>query len=395
MIPLPSTIPVFLTWSIAILLAFIIGEYGFKWIKLPRISTYAIMGFILGHSQSGFLPKTHSDTVLLLINIAFGLILFEAGYRINMRWLRKNLWIGITSIAEATLTFIAVYILLLCFNMQTSTALLLSALSMATSPATVVRVLHEQGSSGQVTERVLLLSTLNCILAVFCFKVIVAFMILKTSGSIWQASYVSLFALVLSMALGGLLGIVIAALVRSTKTTTHNMVFFAISIIFLVTLTHSLNLSPIMATLTFGLVSRHRRIILNSSQRGFGTLGDLLSVLLFVFIATTLKWPHIIEGVGLGIALIVVRQLSKILGISIFAHVSGISWQKGLLVGFAMAPISAFVILLLEQTHYLGINLVDKFSCLAVAVLILEIIGPIMIQTAVKLSHEVPDTKEY
>jgi hypothetical protein len=38
---------------------------------------------------------------LLLADLAFGLILFELGYRINLRWLRTNPWIGVSSLAEA------------------------------------------------------------------------------------------------------------------------------------------------------------------------------------------------------------------------------------------------------------------------------------------------------
>ena len=45
-------------------------------------------------------------------------------------------------------------------------ALLLASLAMSTSPAAIVRVVNEQRSSGQVTERVLHLTAVNCVLAV-------------------------------------------------------------------------------------------------------------------------------------------------------------------------------------------------------------------------------------
>lgn len=391
-----SMIATDLAWPITILLAWLAGEYGHRWVGLPRISIYAIVGFVLASSQVGLLPQTSSDAMLLLANIAFGLILFECGHRINLRWLRANPWIGVTSLIEATLTFGAVYALVRWFELPSTTALLLAALSMATSPATVVRVINEQRSSGQVTERVLHLSALNCVLAVFVFKVIVGLVVFRTSGNIWQATYSSLIVLSASMVLGAFLGVAMPALLRAIRRTGQDSTLaFAIAVIFLVALTHSLKLSPVLATLTFGLVVRHRRIALSPSQRGFGALGDLMSVLLFVFIAAALEWRQVVAGIGLGFSIIAVRQIAKIAGISTFAHISGISWRKGLLIGMAMTPISAFVILVLEQTRYLGINLVDQLAPLAAAALTLEIFGPILIQRALIWAHEVHEPEEH
>ena len=46
---------------------------------------------------------------------------------------------------------------------------------------------------------------------------------------------------------------------------------------------------------------------------------------------------------------------------------------------------SAFVILLLEQTRHLGFDLVDQLAPLAAATLLLELIGPIVTQRALML----------
>ena len=175
------------------------------------------------------------------------------------------------------------------------------------------------------------------------------------------------------------------------RTSQDSTLAFAIALIFLVALTHSMKLSPILAALTFGLVTRHRHIVLNPSRRGFGALGDLLSVFLFVFIAATVEWRQVVSGIGLGIGIIAVRQVAKIVGISAFAHVSGISWRKGFLIGIAMTPISTFVILVLEQTLHLGIDLVGQLAPLAAAALTLDIVGPILTQRALVWAREVSD----
>ncbi len=390
-----GTIVTDLAWPICIFIAWFVGELTYRWTKIPHISVYAIVGFILAFSQAGLLPETQPTPILLLANIGFGLILFESGYRMNLLWLINNPWVTASSLLEASLTFGIVYLVVIVWGLPSSTALLLAALSMATSPATVVRVINEQRSSGQVTERILHLSVLNCVLAVFLFKIIIGLMVFRTSETIWEATYSSLTILLMSIALGIIFGVIMPILLKAIKNTCNdNTLAFACAIILLVALTHNLKLSPVLATLTFGVVSRHGRMVFNPSKRGFGTLGDLLSLLLFVFIAATIEWHRVITGISLGLAIIFVRQIAKITGIGVFSHISGISLKKGLLTGMAMAPISVFVILVLEQTRNVGINLVDTLAPLAMIALTLEVLGPIIVQRALLLSNEIHTGKE-
>ncbi|OJY35096.1 MAG: sodium:proton antiporter, partial [Legionella sp. 40-6] len=355
----------------------------------------AMIGFILAPTQMGLLPKSETSSILFLANIGFGLILFESGYRINLRWFFNNLWILATSFAEAALTFVFVYLVTKYFGLNQSISLLLAALSTATSPATIIRIIHEQHSSGQVTERILHLSVLNCIFAVFLFKVIIGLVIFRNSGDLWDAISHSLIVLLISTSLGILFGVVLPTLLKTFKNTcSDNTLAFSIALILLVAITHYFKLSPVLATLTFGIVSRHGRIVFNSSQRGFGTLGDLLTVLLFVFIAAQIDWHLVVNGWALGLSIILVRQLAKIGGISLLAYYSGISLKKGLLTGVAMAPISVFVILILEQIRYIGLNLVETLAPLAMVAISLEVIGPIMVQYSFYFAKETPAAKE-
>ena len=148
-----AALAVDLVWPLAVVLAGIAGELAHRWLALPRISIYAVVGFGLG--QTGLLPPGSNDSMLLLANVAFGLVLFEFGYRINLRWLRLNAWITATGVLEASCAFAAVYAVARASGMPLLTTLLLAALAMSTSPAVLMRVVNEQRSSGQVTERVL------------------------------------------------------------------------------------------------------------------------------------------------------------------------------------------------------------------------------------------------
>lgn len=378
-----------LAWPLAVALAWIVGEIGHRITSLPRISLYGIVGFALGSAQLGWLPQAASGSTMLLANIAFGLILFEFGYRVNLRWLRINPWITITGVVEAAATFALVYTCAIAFGTPVLTALLIASLAMSTSPAAIMRVVNEERSSGQLTERLVHLTAVNCVLAVFTFKVVVGFWTFQTSGSVWQAVSNSLVELAASSALGAAFGVALPALLRRMGRVTHDpTVGFAIGVILAVAIAHTFKISPVLAALTFGFVARHRRVVMNRAQRGFGALGDLLVVLLFVFVATTIEWHRVWLGFGLALALVAIRLVTKVTVVAAFAYVSGASWRKGALTGLAMTPISVFAILLLEQTRYVGVDLVDQLAPLAATTLLLELVGPVVTQRALMLAGE-------
>jgi Kef-type K+ transport system membrane component KefB len=385
-----------LAWPFAIAFAWVAGEFGHRLTGLPRISIYGLVGFALANTQTGILRTADSSSIILLANIAFGLILFEFGYRINLRWLRANPWIGATGVLESVCTFAVVYGVARWFGTSMMTAMLLASLAMSTSPAGIMRVVNEQRSSGQVTERVLHLTALNCVLAVFTFKVIVGFWVFQASGSLWQATFNSLIVLLVSAGLGAAFGVAVPAILRRLGNLAQDAtVAFAIAVILLVALTAATKLSPVLAALTFGLVARHRRVALSQTQRNFGALGDLLTVLLFMFAASTLEWQRVTTGAGLALALIAARLAAKTVGVAVLSHFSGVTWKKGALTGMALAPISVFVILLLEQTRHLGVALVDELAALAGITLLLEVLGPVLTQRALiwaKETHHITET---
>ncbi|MGQ3051738.1 MAG: cation:proton antiporter [Roseateles sp.] len=385
-----------LGWPIAVVLAWVVGELGHRWTGLPRICLYGMVGFALGPAQAGLLPADTGGTVMLLANVAFGLILFEFGYRINLNWLRNNPWLAASGLLESGLTFACVLLLAYVWGLPTLTGLLLASLAMSTSPASIMRVINEQRSSGQVTERLVHLTGLNCVLAVFTFKVIVGVWTFQSSGSLLQASLNSGVLLAASAALGALFGIGVPALLRRTGNVSRDAtVAFAIAVMLVVAVAHAFKLSPVLAALTFGLMARHRRIAFSATQRNFGTLGDVLTVVLFMFVASTLEWQRVWQGMGLALALIAVRAAAKVAGVTAFARLSGVTPRKGMLTGLAMTPISVFVILLLEQARYLGVDLVDQLAALAATTLLLELAGPVVTQRALMWARETHEPAEH
>ena len=384
-----------MAWPLVLLLAWFAGARLPEAAGVPRVSSYVAVGLVASLFDLPGLTNAVPG-LPFLANVALSLILFELGYRINLRWFRHNPWVLALGLMESVVTFLAVYLAMAWFNLPTDTRLIIAALSISASPAGIVRVANELRSAGQVTERVMHLCAINCLVSVLLLKLVVGYWHLSTSGDLVMAAFGSIHVLGTSVAVGALLGVVGPWLLRSQRIQERDVTLvFALAVVLLTTMSYGLKLSPLLAALTFGIVARERRVHLTNAQRGFGTAGDLLTVFLFVYIAALLDWTDVWGGMLLGLVLIVVRTASKV-GCSLAAaRLSGITERKGLLTGLALTPMSAFAILLLEQSRLYGFDPAQQvLAVMAGMMLVQELLGPVVTQRSLMAAHETHVTKE-
>ncbi|MDO9135443.1 MAG: cation:proton antiporter [Hydrogenophaga sp.] len=384
-----------IAWPLVLLLAWFLAEILFERWHIPRVTSYVAVGLIGGLIN---LPGLTTDVPGLpfLANVALSLVLFELGYRINLRWFRHNPWMLALGVVESFVTFGLIYWVSGWFDLPVDHRLIIAALSISASPAGVVRVANELRSAGQVTERVLHLCAINCILSVVALKLVVGYWYLSTSGDLVLAAFGSMYVVATSVAIGALLGVAVPWLLRQRSTNERGVtVVFALAVLLLTTAAYGLKLSPLLAALSFGIVARERRVHLTNAQRDFGTAGDMASVFLFVYIASLLNWADVGAGMLMGLLLIAVRTASKVGCNLVAARLSGITERKGLLTGLALTPMSAFAILLLEQTRLYGFApAVAVLSAMAGMMVVQELLGPVVTQRALMTAHETHVTKE-
>ena len=383
-----------IAWPLVLMLAWFLAELFFERWHIPRVTSYVAVGLIGGLIN---LPGLTTDVPGLpfLANVALSLVLFELGYRINLRWFRHNPWMLALGVVESFVTFGLIYWVGGYFDLPVDHRLIIAALSISASPAGVVRVANELRSAGQVTERVLHLCAINCILSVVALKLVVGYWTLSTSGDLVMAAFGSMYVVTTSVAVGALLGVAVPWLLRQRNTHERGVtVVFALAVLLLTTAAYGLKLSPLLAALSFGIVARERRVHLTNAQRDFGTAGDLLSVFLFVYIASLLNWADVGAGLLMGLLLIAVRTASKVGCNLVAARLSGITERKGVLTGLALTPMSAFAMLLLEQTRLYGFApAVAVLSAMAGMMLVQELLGPVVTQRALMTAQETHVTK--
>src|SRR5690606_28481453 len=86
---LPSWPPVpdAVLWvSLTIVVAGLLGEFVFRWFRLPRVVGYAAVGTIVSAFGLGLEGTTLRPSFRLIVDLALALLLFELGSRISLRW---------------------------------------------------------------------------------------------------------------------------------------------------------------------------------------------------------------------------------------------------------------------------------------------------------------------
>ncbi len=377
-----------IAWPLMLLAAWLAGEWLHGRWQLPRVCAYGAVGLLIG--AIGLSQGVASrETQGFMANVALSLTLFELGYRVNPRWFRHNPWVLFAGIAQSLLTFGAVFWVAGQFGVSIDQRLVLAALCVATSPAAVMRVTHELRSAGQVTERLFHLCALNCLIAVLLLKMVVGYWHLETSGDLGKAAFDSIYVIALSLVAGAVFGVVAPLLNRLATSSQATTVTFAIAVLLLSDVAQSLHLSPLLAALAFGAVARERRIMLSHAQRDFGALGDVLAVFLFVFVGSLLSWTGLLTSLLLGVAVLLARTASHTLVNLGIARVSGTTLRKGALTGLALMPMSAFAVLLLEESRLYGFDLArDSLPVIVGLLMLLEVMGPLVTQRALLLARE-------
>ena len=375
-------------WPVMLLAAWLAGEWVFSRWRVPRVCAYGAVGLALASVGASREVASH-DTLAFMANVALALTLFELGYRINPRWFRHNPWVLAAGVLQALGVFGAVFWVAGQFGVATDLRLVLAALCVASSPAAIMRVTHELHSSGQVTERLLHLCALNCLIAVLLLKLVVGYWHLETSGNLGKAAFDSVYVIVLSLVAGGAFGVLAPILNRLATGSQGTTVTFAFLVLLLTGVAQSLHLSPLLAALALGVVARERRVMLSHAQRNFGALGDVLVVFLFVFIGSLLSWGDLPAALVLGVAVLAVRTAAHMLANLAVARVSGTTFRKGALTGLALMPMSAFALLLLEESRLYGFDLArDTLPAMVGLLVLLDVIGPFVTQRALMAAGE-------
>jgi Kef-type K+ transport system membrane component KefB len=381
-----------IVWFGVLLLAGVAGgELAERVFFLPRITGYAAAGLALGPHGFGAIDMRLLQDLHVLADISVGIILFDLGQHLDLQWLRRVPRLALTALAECCFVALLVYFTLHeYFHVEPLQAATAAAIGVATSPAAVMRITADLRAQGQVTQRALLLTALNSSVAVLALTALIPWLYLEYGGSWLIILMHPLYLLGGSLVLGLVASAATLLLLRGVRGREEVQTVVLIALILLtVGAAILLKLSVLLSLLAYGALLRNLDRDRLVSAVDFGLTGQMFFVILFVLSGANLDLDAARAGMAVGVSLAAVRFAGKALGVMAFIPGSGLKPQQGLYIALALTPMSGFAVVMLQDTQTLFPEFGRAlFNVVLPAVVLMEILGPVLTQFALKRAGE-------
>lgn len=391
---LPSLPPVFshaTLFGALVVVGLLVGEALRRYAALPRITGYAVAGAALGPQGMGFLTDNMLFDLRLLIDLSVGLIVFELGFRLDYKWLRLNRWLFVTAIAESLFCFWAIFATLVYFDFRPVLAAMAAAIGTATSPAIVMLVVHDLRAQGQITERLLVFTAVNSVFAFVLLTLLLPFLHLEHAAG-WEEALLHPLYLLWGSLLAGYLACALMLRLAAWlgKSEERQFILLVAMVVVTVGAAHALKLSVSLTLITFGVLARNLDRGYAVLPVHFGHGSQLFFVILFVLVGASLEFSAFSAAAATVVAaFIIVRFLGKSLALVVFGPLSGIRAGGAGLLAVALVPLSGSAVVMVRDTTSFYPEFGKELAAVVLsAVVILELIGPLATQYALRRAGE-------
>lgn len=394
---LPFEIDAFGRVALLLIASIASAEICERWLRLPRLVGYVLAGMLLGPSVLAWVPLSVTGDLRPLVLLGLGLLLFELGSRVDLRWLRHNPMLIASSLVESGLTFAATYFFLGWFDLSTATRMTVAAIAVSTSPSVVMRIVAENNARGQMTERLMLMTALNSLYAILLLKISLAFVHLDRNAGLLQAithpAYIAFGSFLLAAVLA--YGMHLARFSRLRRESERFTLLIAVVLLGTMA-ADRFGLSVPMALLCGGMILRSLSQRLHLFPEHFGTAGALLVIVLFTLTGVALDPRQVVAGGLMSVGLLLIRGLAKYFGAYVSAGYGGLAPKKAVWLGVALLPMSSLAVLQAHEVAGLYTDFGDDILSIVLgAVLIMELLGPVATQVALRHTGEaMPNSSE-
>lgn len=376
-------------FGLILLLGLIGGEVARIFRFIPRISGYIAVGFLVGPSAFDIINPSLITDIRVFVDIALGLILFDLGRQLDFTWLRHDRSLLFMSLTEASFTFILVFGTLFLFGISPLASAMAATIAIISSPAVIILVTKDLSSEGPVTRRTLMLTSLNNLIGLTLFTLLLPLVDINTAT---QASPLVFYghklggALVLGLSIF-LICTILGAVVGKHKES--QFVLFVGMVLLTISLAKVFHLSIMLSLFIFGLAARnfdYKHILI---EVDFTWAGRLFFIIMFVATGIQLNIHGLATSALVILGFVLMRFLAKTAGIWLFAKKSRLTKQQAAAISLALTPLSGFSIgmsmTLLELNPELGSQLIMIITSAAA---ILHTFGPILTQYALLRTEE-------
>jgi Kef-type K+ transport system membrane component KefB len=356
-----------------------------KFLRVPEVTGYILVGVALGPSVLGWLTQENLLELGVLSEVALGLILFSVGSVFEFSLFRRiGRQVLLVTLTESAVAGVAVTAGAKALGQPWSIALLLGAIATATAPASTLMVVRECDSAGPLTDNLLGIIAVNNLLCISLFGLVGAGIDLATGieglsagAMVYRSAFWFLWEIVGSIALGYLVGLLLAGWSSQVMESGEMLILLAGSILLCVGAARTFSLSPLVTSLAVGatLVNLSDR-----SRRVFSALTNTdppFYAIFFVIAGAELDVSRVPAMGLLGLAYIVGRAGGKFFGAGMAAWRLGLEPRVRNFLGFALQAQAGLAVglSLTVNTRYPELAPVISTVVLA-SVAVFEVIGP-------------------
>jgi len=381
-----------------ILVLALAGGHLVKFIRIPEVVGYFVIGLLLGPSFSQILSSETVTTMEFFSEIALGLILFSIGAIFefeNLRMVGKRTLLLIFYVMAGTV--LAVSLTLFVLNGSWQVALLLGVIAVEVSPIATVLVMREANSEGRLTDAIINVLALNNVGCLILFGVATSVVKLfdSTESTPSLASVLGREFLLLgwnitgSIALGVVLGYLLAFWGKHVKAHGEILILVMGMILIAVGASRWLGLSSLIATMTLGAVLINLE---KKSSQLFEVLGKTdppLYAIFFVLAGAHLQLSSLLLIGASGVGYTLSRIAGKMAGAWYGAKKLGYPQVISNYLGLTLIAHAGVAIGLALQVRSIFPRYADVIATVILgSVLINEILGPLLTRLALSRAGE-------
>lgn len=388
--PFPEQIDSLALFSLLLIVGLLIGEWLHARFRWPKLIGYVLAGTVFGPSLFGWISVEALAQARPMADAALGLLLLEAGRRLDLSWLARNPALLRASLGDILLSFLAVFAFaVFVVGMVPAWAAATAAVTMASAPAVVLLTVEESKAQGQVTERVILHTALSSAAAFACFALVLGVVHAELHGDWLNALIHPLWVIVGSVAIAWLVSRFALLVARRLPKRSLAQVFVLVAAaLFAVGIARMLAVPVFLTLFLMGalLAFRDRQQTLHYTALPEGHW--LLAIILFVIVGASLPWHEFTWLTGLyALGLLAVRAAAKVA--ALFIAGGDLPPQKRLLVGLGIQPLSATAVFMAYELTALYPEVGRSSLLLALfAAAIMEIAGPALCRMALVRAGE-------
>ncbi len=388
--PFPDQIDTLALFGLLLVVGLLAGEWLRARFGFPKMVGYVLAGTLFGPSLLGWISVEALTQARPIADAALGLLLMEAGRRLDLRWLADNPSLLRATAADVTLSFVAIFLFAwLLVGLSPGWAAATAAVTMASAPVIVLLTIEESSAQGQVTERLILHTSVATAAAFVAFALVLGIVHAELSedwlSAITHPLWVAFGAVLVAFGAARLTLLVAARLPKRSLA----QVFVLVAMALVAVGVARMLAVPVFLTLfVMGtlLVLDDRRQTLAYTQ--LPEAHWLLAIVLFVIVGASLPWSEFTWLTALqALGLLAVRAAAKTGAACLGGR--DLPLRKRLWVGLGIQPLSATAVFMAYEIASLYPEVGRSALLLPLfAAAIMEIAGPILCRLALVSAGE-------